>query len=96
MQFYAPISHSPNVSVCPSSSLTVFLCVTFWHQYITDVGVRQCWTVAQTLSAAAARQRQSGASECIHPDAVGPTDVHDGGAQVIELLSQSRQKQALI
>lgn len=96
MQFYAPISHSPNDSVCPFSPLTVSLCVTFWHQYITDVGVHQCGTVAQTLSATAARQKQSGASECILPDAVGPTDFNDGGAQVIELLLQSRQKQALI
>lgn len=60
--------------------------MTFWQQHIADVGGRQCWTVAQTLSAAAARQRQSGASERIQPVAAGPADALRGGAQVIESL----------
>lgn len=80
---YAPISHSLTVRVGPSVSSTV----TLWQQHITVVAGRQCWTAAQTLSAAAARQRQCRASECIQPAAVRPADVAHGGAQVIELLS---------
>lgn len=76
-----PVSLS--VSVCPSVSITV----TLWQQRPADVGGRQCWTVAQTLSAAAACQRQSGASKRIQPVAVGAADALCGGAQVIGLLS---------
>lgn len=88
------ISHSPNLSVSPPSCLPH--CETIFANtvYMTQVGVQQCWIMAQTFSHCS--MSKSVMISGVHPAAHWPADFQGGGGEVIGIVIVQMKNTGLV